>query len=291
MMIKKKIIISLNPMIIFIAIIFFVIYLSDVHTRDRGYTAGEIKRIVSLSPAITREMIDLDSEDLLVGVTSYHPPLKKRVEIVGSLIQPSIEAIISLKPDLILFSMEDNPIQSIERFGATGIATHAFGRNSNFEEICTNYLSLAEILGKKRLAMTRLEHYRRSLKRVKGGDYKIAVFISHNPLITASGNSYVGHIIKDAGGINCFDGLEVPYPIISTEYIIVKNPDIIISIIEGTENFFKNRLKNFQYIGAIKNNNIYSISPDRIAFYTPGDYVASVREVSEIIQRVVKKHQ
>lgn len=291
MMIKKKIIRTLNPMIIFIAIIFFVIYLFDIHTGSKGYTKREIKRVVSLSPAITREMIDLDSEDLLVGVTSYHPPLKKKIEIVGSLIQPSIEAIISLKPDIILFSMEDNPIQSIERFDATGIATHIFGRNRNFEEICTNYLSLAEILGKKRLAITRLEHYRRSLKRAEGRRYTIAVFISHNPLITASGNSYVGRVIEDAGGINCFDELEVPYPIISTEFITVKNPDIIISIIEGTENFFKNRLKNFQYIGAIKNNNIYSISPDRIAFYTPRDYVASVKEISDIIRRADEKDQ
>lgn len=291
MMIKKKIIRTLNPMIIFIAIIFFVIYLFDIHTGSKGYTKREIKRVVSLSPAITREMIDLDSENLLVGVTSYHPPLKKKIEIVGSLIQPSIEAIISLKPDIILFSMEDNPIQSIERFDATGIATHIFGRNRNFEEICTNYLSLAEILGKKRLAITRLEHYRRSLKRAEGRRYTIAVFISHNPLITASGNSYVGRVIEDAGGINCFDELEVPYPIISTEFITVKNPDIIISIIEGTENFFKNRLKNFQYIGAIKNNNIYSISPDRIAFYTPRDYVASVKEISDIIRRADEKHQ
>jgi ABC-type Fe3+-hydroxamate transport system substrate-binding protein len=291
MMIKKKIIRTLNPMIIIIAIIFFVIYLSDVHTGIKDYTKREIKRVVSLSPAITREMIDLDSEDLLVGVTSYHPPLKKKIEIVGSLIQPSIEAIISLKPDIILFSMEDNPIQSIERFDATGIATHIFGRNGNFEEICTNYLSLAEILGKKRLATTKIEHYRRSLKRVEGREYTIAVFISHNPLITASGNSYVGRVIEDAGGINCFDELDVPYPIISTEFITVKNPDIIISIIEGTENFFKNKLKNFQFIGAIKDNNIYSISPDRIAFYTPRDYVASVKEVSEIIRRADEKHQ
>lgn len=278
-------------MIIIIAIIFFVIYLSDVHTGIKDYTKREIKRVVSLSPAITREIIDLDSEDLLVGVTSYHPPLKKKIEIVGSLIQPSIEAIISLKPDIILFSKEDNPIQSIERFDATGIATHIFGRNGNFEEICTNYLSLAEILGKKRLATTKIEHYRKSLKRVEGREYTIAVFISHNPLITASGNSYVGQVIEDAGGINCFDGLDVPYPIISTEFITVKNPDIIISIIEGTENFFKNKLKNFQFIGAIKDNNIYSISPDRIAFYTPRDYVASVKEVSEIIRRADEKHQ
>jgi iron complex transport system substrate-binding protein len=291
MMIKKKIIRTLNPMIIIIAIIFFVIYLSDVHTGIKDYTKREIKRVVSLSPAITREIIDLDSEDLLVGVTSYHPPLKKKIEIVGSLIQPSIEAIISLKPDIILFSKEDNPIQSIERFDATGIATHIFGRNGNFEEICTNYLSLAEILGKKRLATTKIEHYRKSLKRVEGREYTIAVFISHNPLITASGNSYVGQVIEDAGGINCFDGLDVPYPIISTEFITVKNPDIIISIIEGTENFFKNKLKNFQFIGAIKDNNIYSISPDRIAFYTPRDYVASVKEVSEIIRRADEKHQ
>lgn len=291
MMNKKKITRTLNPMIIFIAIIFFVIYLFDAHTGSRDYTKREIKRVVSLSPAITREMIDLDSENLLVGVTSYHPPLKKEIEIVGSLIQPSIEAIISLKPDIILFSMEDNPIQSIERFDATGIATHVFGRNRNFEEICTNYLSLAEILGRKRLAITRLERYRRSLKRVKGRKYTMAVFISHNPLITASGNSYVGRVIEDAGGINCFDELEVPYPIISTEFITVKNPDIIVSIIEGTEDFFKNRLKNFQYIGAIRNNNIYSISPDRIAFYTPRDYVASVKEISEIIRRAGEKHQ
>lgn len=275
---------TFNPLLLFIAIIFFMIY--NRHERVSVAT-GEIRKVVSLSPAITREIIDLESEYLLVGVTEYHPPLSRKIDIVGNLIQPNIEKIISLNPDIVMLSNEDNPIQSVERLDATGIRTHSFGRNEDFEEICSNYLKLATLIGKRELARSKLTEYRNTLRAIRHNETRlsIALFIDHSSLIAASGNSYVGKIIKDAGGSNCLEGFEVPYPIVSEEFIVTCNPDIIISIREGSENYFKRIFSDFPFITAIKNDTIYSIRPDRVAFYTPGDYVSSVQEIAEIIRK------
>ncbi len=279
---------TFNPLLLFIAIIFFMIY----NRQERiSVATGEIRKVVSLSPAITREIVDLESEHLLVGVTAYHPALSRKIDIVGNLIQPNIEKIVSLNPDIVLLSNEDNPIQSVERLDATGIRTSCFGRNEDFDEICGNYLKLAILIGKRELARSKLTEYRNTLRAIRRNEtsLSIALFIDHTPLIAASGNSYVGKIIKDAGGSNCFEGFKVPYPIVTEEFVITRNPDIIISIREGAENFFMRIFSDFPCVTAIKNNVIYSISPDRVAFYTPGDYVSSVREIAEIIRKELSR--
>ena len=77
--------------LLFLNIIFAIISCQrcNDHSSDNENITG--KRVISLSPSITGQIIDLGAEDSLVGVTPYHPPLKKDVAIVGSYINPSIE--------------------------------------------------------------------------------------------------------------------------------------------------------------------------------------------------------
>ena len=88
--------ILLNPVYTLIPLISIVLFFPAGKTESIT-TGRQIKRIVSLSPAITRQIIDLESEHLLAGVTSYHPPLTREVDIVGTLVQPNIEKIVLLK--------------------------------------------------------------------------------------------------------------------------------------------------------------------------------------------------
>jgi len=249
----------------------------------------KLKRVVSLSPSITRQIIDLGSEELLAGVTSYHPQLTKKVKIVGTLVKPNIEVITMLRPDIVLLSAEDSAVQITDSLRTMDLNLHIFKRNMDFESICGNYLALAEIIGKRGLALERLEQYRKQRRQLmrKAGDSRVAVFISHEPLITAGGGSFISRIIEDSGGTNVYGTLHSSYPILSVESLVAQNPDAIISMDRDPEVFFNRVLKGFG-IKAVGQGHVYYIPAEKISYYTPGDYIASMRSMSLLIERIKK---
>ncbi len=257
-------------------------------------TAGNVNRIIALSPAITRQVIDLESEHLLVGVTSYHPPLTRKIKIVGTLVRPNIEEIVKLKPDIVFMSEEDNVVQFVDMLKATKIAVHKFGRNRSFDSICENYLELATIIRKRKLAEKKLKEYRKKLDSIisVGSKPSIALLVSNTPIVGVSNVTYIGKVINDAGGINSMRLLGRPYPKLSLEHLVKLDPDIIVSILyhTGTNNRSLVRsLKDFPDLKVMKNKSIYPLKSENICLYTPGDYVKSVEQVTGIIKREKEK--
>lgn len=81
------------------------------------------KRIVSLAPSITECLFAIGAGDRVVGVTQFsnYPQEVKRLPKVGSYIYPSIEKILSLKPDLILATKDGNPRHIVLKLRNIGI--------------------------------------------------------------------------------------------------------------------------------------------------------------------------
>ncbi|MDR3238445.1 MAG: helical backbone metal receptor [Spirochaetia bacterium] len=246
--------------------------------------------IVSLSPSITKEIIDLGAEELLAGVTSYHPPLSRKVEIIGSITVPNFEKILLLKPDIVLFSEEDGSTQPLKPLEASGLRLHKFGRNKNFSDICANYIELGKIIGKESEARSKAALYASALSAAKRGGrgVSVLVLISHEPLITASGLSFIGQMITDAGGKNIFDDAGIPYPIVSAEAIVHRDPDAVIIMSEGGTESFSKSFSRFS-MRALKNGALFKIEPEHIAYYTPADYADAVKDFTLIFDSLKPK--
>ncbi len=249
-----------------------------------------LKRIISLSPSITGQIIDLGAEASLAGVTLYHPPLKKEIPLVGTYISPSIEKIITLKPDIIFISEDDGDIQGTLFFNKFGLRYHRFGRNSDFKSICGNYLLLGSMIGRREEAAKKIEYYKERLEILKrsGPKYSAAFLVSVKPLITVSGRSHISGIIEDAGAVNVFSSLKGPYPILTLESLLVKNPDVVIIMNSGDDIYLRSRLKGFRNINFINRNNIFVAGDQYIPYYSPKEYVLSVEKISEILGRANK---
>lgn len=247
-------------------------------------------RIVSLSPSITRQLIDLDAEDMLAGVTALHPPLSKPVPVIGSMLRPNSEKIILLKPDIVLLSEEDSATQSVGFLETCNLNSRKFGRNGSFEDICKNYIELGRLIGKEQLAEQKAAVYAAQVKaaRAKQIGLTVLLLVAHEPLITASDKSFVGRIITDAGGSNCFKELAVPYPIVSPEAVIKKNPHVMLAITQGGADYLRQKFSGFN-LAAYNNDLIAEISPERLTYYTPADYASAVRELSEILTKAKEK--
>jgi iron complex transport system substrate-binding protein len=291
----------MNPINILISLlrtaVLLLVILFPACRQENNVTPAEwpAVRIISLSPSITREIVDLGAEGLLVGVTSYDDYSGTGKEIVGTLIHPSIEKIILLKPDLVLYSAEDGLVQNVERLTEVGIPSYRFARNKNFEDICENYLVLAGVLGREDKAREKIKQYREMHDRINSGKRSssilqrpLAVFLlSCSPLIVASADSFIGQVIWDAGGTCSFGGRGVPHPLISIEALVESDPDLIISMSGGedTNDFFHRLEADFQELKAVRCGNIFTIASDTIPYFTPADYVKSLEKITVMIQK------
>ncbi len=246
-------------------------------------TGSPPAKIISLSPSVTRMIVDLGAGDSVAGVTAYDRPPGPHTRFVGTYIAPDAERILGLRPDLIILSRYDESVQDTSRLGLAGIPVRAFPRIRTRADIERGYRELASLLGRSGEAETKLREYDlivRSAPRPHGTP-RVAVFIAHEPLVAAGGASFIDGIIRDAGCVNACGALDKPYPIISREYLMGMRLDVIISIMEGASGFFHELLSGMPP-GALKNNCIYSIDPDLICFYTPGDYARAVDGIAKL---------
>lgn len=248
---------------------------------------GAIGRIVSLSPSITREIMELGCGDRIVGVTTFSPVPGPETVIVGSLIRPNAEAIALLRPDIILASSEDSAVQYTERLVSLGIPLHVFKRNDDFDDLCDNYAVLAKLLGKEKEAEAKLARYRERRALLLAGEgnakkgIRVAFIVSADPLIAVSDRSFIGRIITDAGGLNCYAGVDIPYPVVSLESLAERRPDVII-LMSGE---MRSRIKKAL---APKDPPMHIMPPDHVAHYTPADYVASMELIGTFLKGGVR---
>ena len=109
------------------------------------------KRIVSLSPAITEALYVLGLEDAIIGVTIYcqKPPRAQKKDKVGTLMEPDMEKIVSLKPDLVLAMSLTSP-KEIQKLKNLGLKVVMFQIPQDFNLLCDFFLQLGKVVGKEK---------------------------------------------------------------------------------------------------------------------------------------------
>ncbi|MBI4711803.1 MAG: ABC transporter substrate-binding protein [Planctomycetes bacterium] len=103
-------------------------------------------RIISLAPSITENIKTLDAQGSLVGRTDFCKITD--VASVGTILEPSIEKIISLKPDLILATKEGNNPKTVERLRGLKAEMFVFGESNSWDDIKSNFRLCGRLLDK-----------------------------------------------------------------------------------------------------------------------------------------------
>lgn len=198
------------------------------------------RRIVSLSPNLTEIVYGLGAWDKIVGVTMYSdfPPEAKTVPSVGGWVNPNLEAIVELKPDLVIFTVDQDRI-----FGDTirklGLNTLTIDSNESIKDIQDSILELGNILHKEKQAENVVATMRSNLRELGsktfGINKKRALFvIGRNPgtlediYVVGSGN-YINELINLAGGENVVKSDRFALKI-AKDAILSFDPEVIIEI-------------------------------------------------------------
>ncbi|MEM2210441.1 MAG: cobalamin-binding protein [Nitrososphaerales archaeon] len=306
---NKRIITIIMPIII-IAIISVIVAIPLSTTTnkvamkvidDRGkeviITNYPPTKIISIAPSNTEILFSLGLDDKIIGVTQYcdYPPKVKRmvdegkIAIVGGFANPSIEKIIALMPDVV-FATHTVQLKVIESLEEKGIRV-VFLDPKNIQDILNNILIIGKVTGKEIEAKKLVDEMKQRIdyviSKTQNVSYKPRVYyeVWHDPLMSIGPDTYVSQLIEMAGGKNIFSDSNLPYPIVNSESIISRDPEIIIIKIGYMGGIAKDEIvkrSGWNVISAVKNGKIYEINEDLVI--RPGPRIV---EGLEILAKII----
>ena len=233
-------------------------------------------KVVSLSPSITEILFAVGAGEQVAGVTSYcnYPEAALELRKIGGFSAKSIslETIVALTPDLIIAeeNAHDSLKDSFQRLGLRVLYINAV----SYEDIFANILLIGSETGHIKEAEALVAELK---SRLSGLEEKLAsvtegktVFweVWHDPLMTAGPETFIGQSIALAKGRNIFGDAETDWPQVSTEELIRRDPQVILSSNShgGRRSVadIQNR-QDWQSLSAIKNKSVYLLEDDLLA--------------------------
>ena len=191
------------------------------------------KRIISLAPSMTEILFAMGLGDNIVGVASFsdYPAEAKKKPMVGGMKNPSLEAVISLKPDIVIMTIDGNRQEFEERLRSLKIKTYVF-RAKRISELPQGIRDLGAALGQKEKAEALAEHIGAgirtiSVKGVAAKKKNILFIIWPDPLLVAGPGSIADDAITLLGEQNIAKDGKIAYPKFSIEEVIRRSPDVI----------------------------------------------------------------
>jgi iron complex transport system substrate-binding protein len=228
------------------------------------------KRIISLAPNLTETIYELKAENILVGVTDYcdYPLDAKKKEKVGSLLDPNIEKITSLNPDLIFMTTEGNSKYTYLSLKSSGFKVYVANPN-DINGICRMIKNIGIILGKKDVGQSiseKIDDTRKYYTLQNKGSKTLSCFmiVSLNPLITINKFTYINELLDLSGLKNIYMDEFIEYPNVNYEDVLIKNPDCIFFLCDTTNIGYVNETISeikirLSVVNACKNNKIYGV--------------------------------
>ena len=202
------------------------------------------QRVISLSPNLTEMIYDMGAQDQLVGDTDYckFPPDAQKKEKIGGWVNPNIEKMVSLKPDLIVaLKFHDKAVNTLKKLKMNVVVLNC----DSVEDILAAYTQLGKLLGHEKKAEAARQSLIARLEKIKqraGGKKPLAVLfvVGRTPgtvdqVYAVGGKNFINELIVMAGGVNVMADAMTGYPLVSKEELIQRNPDLIVDSVLSHE--------------------------------------------------------
>ncbi|CAN5656284.1 ABC transporter substrate-binding protein [soil metagenome] len=228
---------------------------------DLGRTVNvpnEVNRLISLAPSITELVFSAGAGDKLVGVTSYcdYPAEASSIRKVGDTQTPNVEAIVALRPQLVLVSTASQLEAFADVLNRQNIGVFVVDVQG-LEDVPQRIRTLGEILGTKEQADVAADAIAHRIDAVISP--KVFVQISAEPLFTIGSGSFITELVRQAGGDSVTKDIATGYPKLSKETAAAMNPDVIV-LSDSEDNREPNEV--FRNSPAVRNGRVYRIDAD-----------------------------
>jgi iron complex transport system substrate-binding protein len=233
---------------------------------------GTATRVVSLSPSTTETLFAIGAGDKMVGRSRYcdFPPEVLKLPQVGGYVDPSFEAILALRPDLVTGARGPAGAAMSERLEARGIATF-LPKTESFAEIDAMILGIGARTGRSAEARAEVAvvHTRiAGIERAVAAHPRVRVLLVFGlvPLSVAGPSSFADEMIRRAGGSNVVtEG--GGYPTLGIERVMTLDPDVIVNAAvgaaHGTERLGK-ETPGWSHVRAVREDRVVPITDETV---------------------------
>ncbi len=207
-------------------------------TDDLGRTItlkSEPKRIITLLPSHTETIVALGAADKLVAIdkySNYPKALTDKLTKVGSAFTPNIEAIVALKPDLILAD-ESTTSRLVEKLNQAGLVVYG-GTAQTYNEVFEKIAVLGKMTNRETNATRLITSMRTELNTLQATVSKrprVNSYFEVDPTPYSVGpNSFIGVLLNKAGGQTIVPAALGDFPKIDPELVVKSNPQIMLGL-------------------------------------------------------------
>lgn len=243
------------------------------------------QRIVSLAPSLTETIYALGDEDHLVGDTTYcdFPPDAQKKTKVGGVIDPNLEEIAALHPDVVLMTKGANRLDTVRALETLGIPSYATDPHT-VDEIISSTQKLADVLNVPAAGKTLADDLHKRLtdlqSQLKAAPPRRVLFIVWmDPLISISQKTFIADAIRLSGASSIVESSQ-EWPQISLEEVVHLQPEYLVFANshtgEGKHDFDALAVRpGWRNLEAVRNNR-YAVVSD--AINRPSPRIVSVIE-------------
>jgi len=250
-------------------------------TRDmlgRDVTlASPPRRIVSLVPSVTEILYALSAESALVGVTDFcdFPPEARSRPKVGGMVSPSLEAIVALRPDLVIATNEGTREDTFTQLSRVGVPVYLVAAH-HVADATSLMRRLGELTSRENNAgplVARLEQRIDAVRKAVQpyGRPRVLYVLWPEPLIVPGREAIVTELIQLAGGQSLTAEDADAWPRYSLEAAVAKSPEVILLANHGagTGAVSLEKWQRLASLPAVKAGRLISVNGDLLHRYGP----------------------
>jgi len=252
-------------------------------------------RIISMAPSVTETLFALGAGPRVVGVTRYcnYPPEVEGTARIGGFLDPNLEAIVALRPDLVVALEESAQSQpALEKLALPTL----FVRHKDVDGILASFPTIGRACGAEAEAERIVADIERRLARIRektdGLERTRVLFVIHRTVgegrlqdvCVAGSDGFFDRIVEVAGGRNACPAGYGRFPIVSGEGILRINPQVILDMTSGLTDE-PSILADWQQVAeveAVRNRQVHALDHD-YAFVPGPRFILLVEELARRI--------
>ncbi len=234
------------------------------------------RRIVSLAPHVTELLHAAGAGSRLVGAVQYSdfPDAAKALPRVGSAGSIDLEAVVALKPDLVIAWQSGNRDRQYEKLARLGLVVFVSEPHS-LDDVARSMETFGRLAATEAEAEAAARDFRMrrdALAKRYGGRAPVSVFyqIWDKPLMTVNGRHLISAVLALCGGRNVFADLPMLAPTVTEEAVLAAAPQVIVASGAGASRpDWLDAWRRWPALPAVSRNNLFVIAPDLLQRHTP----------------------
>lgn len=236
------------------------------------YLAKPPRRIVSVAPSVTEMLFAVGLDAEVVGVTTFcdYPPEATHKAKIGSS-TPNLEAILGVKPDLIIGNQDFIRPDVLSKLEQLGIPVFLL-TPKKVEDILGHITTIGRLVGHEKEARVVVQSLRDRVKEISrrmatARPVRVFYVISMDPLISVGSASFIHQMLELAGGENIVGRTAAAYPKVSLEEVLRRAPEAIIFPVgtsEGIPEAEQQRWRKWPSLPAVVGNRLYQVKSELV---------------------------